>query len=180
VVWPSQAICSELGLLVSIIARLCIYLYFIFAIVTDALLHFGGIVGHFVVGPTSRGAILGSADAAAGASDRKHSIPLCWLISSNQSAPGLCLNPRITLQKYIIYNFDAVQVVWFVSCIPLSLLFGVAHQGGVLPSLIHFSDLNLQQAATALKIELIYYRTYMPPRTILHLSAQQPSKCIFF
>jgi len=55
---------------------------------------------------------------------------------------------------------------WAASNILLTLLFGVLHQGGVVPSLFYLHD-RISAAGSAGNVHIIYWKTYMPPRHLL-------------
>ncbi|PIL28853.1 hypothetical protein GSI_08899 [Ganoderma sinense ZZ0214-1] len=68
--------------------------------------------------------------------------------------------------------------VWIVSNVALAVLFGVLHQGGVVPSLFRVHDI-VHDPATGLSAHdyrVVYWKTYMPPRHLLAVSQSGPSK----
>lgn len=61
--------------------------------------------------------------------------------------------------------------------IPLFMLFGFLHQGGVIPCLRHIqSGLNWEQYK--LQDRFIFYHTYMPPRHLLHIREKSQNPII--
>ncbi|EJF59887.1 hypothetical protein DICSQDRAFT_181664 [Dichomitus squalens LYAD-421 SS1] len=58
---------------------------------------------------------------------------------------------------------------WIVSNLTLAVLFGVLHQGGVVPSLFRVHDLVYDSATGVITQDyrIIYWKTYMPPRHLL-------------
>ncbi|KAH7928353.1 glycosyltransferase family 22 protein [Leucogyrophana mollusca] len=60
---------------------------------------------------------------------------------------------------------------WAVSNIALAIVFGVLHQGGVVPSLLHLRG-RLASATSSQGIHFIYWKTYMPPRHLLGIRQQ--------
>ena len=63
------------------------------------------------------------------------------------------------------------QVTWTIFNIVLVLVFGVLHQGGVVPSLFSLHS-TLGNASANSNINVIYWKTYMPPRHLLGASPQ--------
>ena len=59
-----------------------------------------------------------------------------------------------------------MQATWVTSNILLTLLFGVLHQGGVLSSLCYLHN-RISAAGSAENTQIIYWKTYMPPRHLL-------------
>ncbi|KII91630.1 glycosyltransferase family 22 protein [Plicaturopsis crispa FD-325 SS-3] len=57
-------------------------------------------------------------------------------------------------------------VVWIITNIVLSGLFGVFHQGGVVPSLFHVHD-RIAVSGKNGDVNVVYWKTYMPPRHLL-------------
>ncbi|KAI1792690.1 Alg9-like mannosyltransferase family-domain-containing protein [Ganoderma leucocontextum] len=60
-------------------------------------------------------------------------------------------------------------VTWIVSNVVLAVLFGILHQGGVVPSLFRVHDIVYDPATglTAHDYRVVYWKTYMPPRHLL-------------
>ncbi|EED82494.1 predicted protein [Postia placenta Mad-698-R] len=61
-------------------------------------------------------------------------------------------------------------VSWIITNLALVLLFGILHQGGVVPSLFHLHDVigKLWASSQGDKIvKVFYWKTYMPPRHLL-------------
>ncbi|KAH9944881.1 Alg9-like mannosyltransferase family-domain-containing protein [Amylocystis lapponica] len=58
---------------------------------------------------------------------------------------------------------------WIASNVALAILFGVLHQGGVVPSLFHLHGLIHQDNETVspAAVRIHYWNTYMPPRHLL-------------
>ncbi|KAM5546079.1 hypothetical protein V8D89_000205 [Ganoderma adspersum] len=58
---------------------------------------------------------------------------------------------------------------WIVSNVVLAVLFGVLHQGGVVPSLFRVHDIvyNPTAGLTTHDYRVVHWRTYMPPRHLL-------------
>ncbi|XP_066264928.1 GPI mannosyltransferase 4-like [Branchiostoma lanceolatum] len=52
------------------------------------------------------------------------------------------------------------------------ILFGVLHQGGVVPSLLHLHKLVRQQNSTQ-NVHIVYFHTYMPPTYLLGIHGNQ-------
>ncbi|KZT71263.1 glycosyltransferase family 22 protein [Daedalea quercina L-15889] len=69
-------------------------------------------------------------------------------------------------------------VTWFLSNAVLATIFGVLHQGGVVPSLISLhNDLGALKRETPTEFNgtlasVVYWKTYMPPWHLLAVSAQ--------
>ncbi|KAH9925027.1 Alg9-like mannosyltransferase family-domain-containing protein [Epithele typhae] len=63
-------------------------------------------------------------------------------------------------------------VVWIVANITLAVLFGVLHQGGVVPSLFRVHDIIYDPVNGLPKqnFHVVYWKTYMPPRHLLAVS----------
>ncbi|RPD60643.1 hypothetical protein L226DRAFT_545128 [Lentinus tigrinus ALCF2SS1-7] len=59
--------------------------------------------------------------------------------------------------------------VWIASNLLLTLLFGVLHQGGVVPSLFRVHDMLYGEATPTPdhRFYVLYWKTYMPPRHLL-------------
>ena len=64
---------------------------------------------------------------------------------------------------------SARQPVWIVSNLLLALLFGVLHQGGVVPSLFRVHDMIYSDTTPTAdqRFYVLYWKTYMPPRHLL-------------
>ena len=64
---------------------------------------------------------------------------------------------------------SARQPVWIVSNLLLALLFGVLHQGGVVPSLFRVHDMIYSATTPTVdqRFYVLYWKTYMPPRHLL-------------
>ncbi|KAI0708537.1 Alg9-like mannosyltransferase family-domain-containing protein [Earliella scabrosa] len=58
---------------------------------------------------------------------------------------------------------------WILSNVVLALLFGVLHQGGVLPSIFRVHDIVFDPVTgiATQDIRVVYWKTYMPPRHLL-------------
>lgn len=62
-----------------------------------------------------------------------------------------------------------MKTIWLVFNAVMVIFFGFLHQGGVTPSLLHFQQLpNLGNTT-----HIVYYHTYMPPRSLLLSSPQK-------
>ncbi|KAI0649779.1 Alg9-like mannosyltransferase family-domain-containing protein [Trametes meyenii] len=63
---------------------------------------------------------------------------------------------------------------WVVANVILAVLFGVLHQGGVVPSLFRVHDIVYDEAIglSSHDFRVIYWKTYMPPRHLLALRQQ--------
>jgi len=59
-----------------------------------------------------------------------------------------------------------MQTIWGIINILLTLLFGVMHQGGLVPSLFYLHD-RVSALRPAENAHIIYWKTYMPPRHLL-------------
>lgn len=64
---------------------------------------------------------------------------------------------------------DAPQISWIVANAALAGLFGVLHQGGVVPSLFRIHDIvyNDARGIPTQDFQIVYWKTYMPPRHLL-------------
>ena len=74
-------------------------------------------------------------------------------------------------QSYTPINLDSqrcLQVVYVGFNVALTILFGVLHQGGVVPSLFHVHDLVKHNQHSSI---VAYWKTYMPPRHLLAIPA---------
>ncbi|KAI0761331.1 Alg9-like mannosyltransferase family-domain-containing protein, partial [Trametes elegans] len=60
-------------------------------------------------------------------------------------------------------------VIWISTNLVLALLFGVLHQGGVVPSLFRVHDIVYNDAVgiRSHDVRVVYWKTYMPPRHLL-------------
>ncbi|KDQ55203.1 glycosyltransferase family 22 protein [Jaapia argillacea MUCL 33604] len=69
------------------------------------------------------------------------------------------------------------RTTWIISNILLTLLFGVFHQGGVIPSLFHLRTILDERTIGSKDVRIVYWKTYMPPRHLLGVSqsGQLPS-----
>ncbi|KAI8988994.1 Alg9-like mannosyltransferase family-domain-containing protein [Trametes punicea] len=58
---------------------------------------------------------------------------------------------------------------WVVTNAALAILFGILHQGGVVPSLFHVHDVVYGDASgmASHDFRIVYWKTYMPPRHLL-------------
>jgi phosphatidylinositol glycan class Z len=65
-----------------------------------------------------------------------------------------------------------MQGTWVIINILLAFLFGVLHQGGVVPSLFHLHDRISAVDFTDNAAHIIYWKTYMPPRHLLAIEEQ--------
>ncbi|KAJ8308359.1 hypothetical protein KUTeg_013233 [Tegillarca granosa] len=85
------------------------------------------------------------------------------------------LIPLLSLVMFLYAKFSIESGFWQLQVIshlffniPLFILFGFLHQGGVVPCLGHIqSGLNLEQFT--FQDRFIFYHTYMPPRHLLHI-----------
>src|ERR1700691_3081532 len=59
-----------------------------------------------------------------------------------------------------------MQMTWIAINILLTLLFGVLHQGGIVPSLLFLHD-RISAVDFTKDVHIIYWKTYMPPRHLL-------------
>ncbi|TFK82885.1 glycosyltransferase family 22 protein [Polyporus arcularius HHB13444] len=59
--------------------------------------------------------------------------------------------------------------VWIVSNVALAILFGMLHQGGVVPSLFRVHDIIYGERTPTFdqRFYVVYWKTYMPPRHLL-------------
>ncbi|PSS08868.1 hypothetical protein PHLCEN_2v3435 [Hermanssonia centrifuga] len=81
------------------------------------------------------------------------------LSSENLAQHGL--HPR---WLHLVVNLP--MLTWIIFNIVLSLLFGVLHQGGVVPSLLRLHGL-INGESSSNGSAIVYWRTYMPPRHLL-------------
>lgn len=70
-----------------------------------------------------------------------------------------------------------IQTTWVAFNISLTLIFGVLHQGGVVPSLFHMHH-QLSSLDAAQNAQVIYWKTYMPPWHLLAIPGT--GKSVFF
>lgn len=59
-----------------------------------------------------------------------------------------------------------LQVTWIIGNAALTLLFGVLHQGGVVPSLLHLNG-QISSLPSSHNYITVYWKTYMPPWHLL-------------
>ncbi|KAI0634585.1 Alg9-like mannosyltransferase family-domain-containing protein [Trametes polyzona] len=61
------------------------------------------------------------------------------------------------------------MILWVVSNLALAALFGILHQGGVVPSLFRVHDIIYHDARgmRSYDYQIVYWKTYMPPRHLL-------------
>ncbi|KDQ54939.1 glycosyltransferase family 22 protein [Jaapia argillacea MUCL 33604] len=59
---------------------------------------------------------------------------------------------------------------WIVSNILLTILFGIFHQGGVIPSVFHLRTLLDERSIGSKDVRIVYWKTYMPPGHLLGVS----------
>ncbi|KAH7910895.1 glycosyltransferase family 22 protein [Hygrophoropsis aurantiaca] len=65
-------------------------------------------------------------------------------------------------------------LLWIISNSALAVMFGILHQGGVVPSLLHLHD-KLMSISSSQPVHIIYWKTYMPPRYLLGIHNQDYS-----
>ncbi|KAI0366536.1 hypothetical protein BV20DRAFT_641947 [Pilatotrama ljubarskyi] len=60
-------------------------------------------------------------------------------------------------------------IFWIVGNSVLAILFGILHQGGVIPSLFRLHDMVYDEVSglSAHHFRIVYWKTYMPPRHLL-------------
>ncbi|OCH91187.1 glycosyltransferase family 22 protein [Obba rivulosa] len=74
---------------------------------------------------------------------------------------------------------------WVAMNLALALLFGVFHQGGVIPSLLYLHDRVIRTNVTAARpdknfVDIFYWKTYMPPRRFLSIKEEDISDGVFY
>lgn len=89
--------------------------------------------------------------------------------------------PRFLLAFLVIFVFFVANsgkllragrifwISWLAINILLTLLFGVLHQGGLVPSLFYLHD-RLSISGLVQSSHIIYWKTYMPPRHLLAIA----------
>lgn len=75
---------------------------------------------------------------------------------------------------------DAPQISWITANAALAVLFGVLHQGGVVPSLFRIHDIvyNDARGIHTHDFQIVYWKTYMPPRHLLAIRQEGTTMCI--
>ncbi|KAJ8597675.1 glycosyltransferase family 22 protein [Rhizopogon salebrosus TDB-379] len=68
----------------------------------------------------------------------------------------------------------AFWVSWFIFNLVLAVLFGILHQGGVMPSLFHLHS-KVANTSLGMRTNIIYWKTYMPPLHFLGISERDVS-----
>jgi len=95
------------------------------------------------------------------------------------------LAPLCLLHSELLFGAKASRLLaftWFFWGVLGAVLFGVLHQGGVVPSLTYLSNVirdgnNLEgdgtgQVTLACPTKILYYKTYMPPHHLLALNSE--------
>lgn len=75
---------------------------------------------------------------------------------------------------------DAPQISWITANAALAVLFGVLHQGGVVTSLFRIHDIvyNDARGIHTHDFQIVYWKTYMPPRHLLAIRQEGTTMCI--
>ena len=111
-------------------------------------------------------------------------IPLLGLsLFPHQEARFLIpLLPLVVLATVIWFKQGLGKPFWvsFVTFnIPLCIIFGLFHQGGVVPCLLHLQTIThsqTSQATAPLRINIVFSHTYMPPHHLLLISKEENVK----
>jgi phosphatidylinositol glycan class Z len=102
---------------------------------------------------------------------------LCFLSMAPHQEPRfiLPLLAPLAILSEQYYNSTWFKAVWALFNVILFLLFGVLHQGGVMPSLMSVS--NVLSAPTDLPRAVFYYHTYMPPTFASRMRISHTTPC---
>ncbi|KAH7883031.1 glycosyltransferase family 22 protein [Phlebopus sp. FC_14] len=65
----------------------------------------------------------------------------------------------------------AFWVTWTMFNVSSAVVFGFMHQGGVIPSLFYLNSMLAENATR--RVNIIYWKTYMPPRHLLAVSQRE-------
>ncbi|EMD36855.1 glycosyltransferase family 22 protein [Gelatoporia subvermispora B] len=85
---------------------------------------------------------------------------------------------------YLARTGKLFWVTWIIINVALALLFGVLHQGGVVPSLLYLHDEVIRAIDTTETFDrpvaaIFYWKTYMPPRRFLGVFERDVSEGLF-
>ena len=102
---------------------------------------------------------------------------ICFLSLAPHQEPRFLLPLLVPLailsEQYC--NSAWFQTIWTIFNVVLLLLFGVLHQGGVIPSLASVPDIISTQ--TDLPQAVFYYHTYMPPTFASRMRTSDTKSC---
>lgn len=96
-------------------------------------------------------------------------IPVCGLSIFPHQEPRFLiplLLPIVLVNGPRIYKSNILFTLWVLGNFGTGFFYGVLHQGGIAPCLFHLSKIVPE---TSNQIELIFFRTYLPPRYLMQL-----------
>lgn len=96
-------------------------------------------------------------------------VPVCGLTIFPHQEPRFLIPlilPLILLHGKKIYESKTLFTLWILGNFGCGFFYSVLHQGGITPCLFHLSK-SINESKNP--IELIFFRTYLPPRYLLQL-----------
>ena len=100
-------------------------------------------------------------------------FPVCFLSVIPHQEPRFIipvLSPLVVLFSPLVLKSSPRKLLWISWNLIGCILFGLLHQGGVCPALVHLQNVltsEMQSTAGQVDFHLVFYRTYMPPQHLL-------------